>query len=203
LRGRIGLFARKTSQEIQHELEDWRKTIQKSLQEGTVSQHMQKTYSNHRKTKLETLKKTKAHAFGSLAKESLDKFHLKAAIYKIKEIEEILPGSHLFEAAINSPLISEYTVLAKEPSDLISISVSDYQKAIHEIRSIYKTRYKLLQKSFLIAEELPLQKISMYFVEHKYSCNEVIFNEEDNSDSLYCIASGEIQVKCFVINCLC
>ena len=134
------------------------------------------------------------HKLGSLAKENAEKFHLKDKIYKIKEVSEVLAGYHLFEDSINAPQISEYTVIAKEPSDLIAIRFSDYHKAIQEVRNVYKARFKLLQKSFLTADEVALNKIAMYFVEHRFSSNEIIFNEEDPSDKLYCVASGEIHV---------
>ena len=164
------------------------------MQEWPVSQETANAWVNNKKVKLNLVKKRSVHQLGSLAKENLNKFHLKAEIYNIKEIAVVQAGSHLFESALNSPQLSEYTVLAKEHCVLISINVADYQQAIHELRAMYKSRYRLLRRNFLTADEVPLQKISMYFQERRCSGNEFIYHEGDNSDNLYCIASGEIHV---------
>lgn len=141
------------------------------------------------------LRKLRKHKLGSLAKDNISKYHVKEAVYRIKEIGEVLPGSNLFENTINNPQISEYTVLAKEPSVLIAITAGDYQRAIHEQLGVYKSRYRLLQKNFLTADDLSLNKIAVYFTELTYTSNDVVFKEGDQSDSLYCVASGGIHVR--------
>lgn len=202
------MFAKKTPQEIQNELEKWRKTQHATtteenfIEEGQPKQkHLKVTFSTLKK--LSTLNKLNVHSLGSLAKENAGKFHVKGNIYTIKEVDEVRPGFHIFEGSISaSSQISEHTILAKEPSVVIAISVSDYQKAVQEVKTLYKNRYKLLQKSFLTSDEVPLNKIAMYFVEHTYGCNETIFNEGDKGEKLYCVASGEIHVafqNCFFI----
>lgn len=179
-------------------MEELRKARQKQIKLELMSK-MKDQPQDRRKIEPGSPRKMAFQTFGSLAKEKTDMSRLKAEVNKVKEIDEVVAGYHLFESSIREQVVAENTVIAKEQSDLLVMRAIDYHRAIRNLNNMYHHRLRLLQKSFLTADAVAMTKMSMYFVEQRYRAGEIIYAEGDAVDKFYCIVEGDIQVT-FIID---